>query len=90
MYGFDISFGKAISIALSIIILLFASPSMPSAGIAGLSILFMQFGMPLELIGAITALISIEDMFETPANCLGNIASTLGSVTSHEYIFVLW
>ncbi|MBQ6773712.1 MAG: cation:dicarboxylase symporter family transporter [Synergistaceae bacterium] len=86
IYGFNISFPQIISLAVSIIILLSVSPSMPCAGIARLSVLFMQIGLPLDLMGALMALTSIEDMFETPANCMGNITAMTLAAKSENLI----
>lgn len=73
MYGLDLSFTQVISLGMSIIILMAVSDSGPAA----MSLLFTQLGLPLDLIAPIIAVIAIEDMFETPTNCLGNITSTL-------------
>lgn len=77
MYGLNISLMQLISTGISIIILVLVSPAIAGAGPATLSILFTQLGMPLDLIGPIIAISAIEDMFDDPTNCIGNITSTL-------------
>ena len=77
MYGLSITLTQLISTGISIIILVLVSPGIAGAGPAALSIIFTQLKLPLDLLGPIMAISAIEDMFDDPTNCIGNITSTL-------------
>ena len=86
MYGLNLSFTQIISLAVSIIILIFASPVFPGAGPAQLSIMFIEMGLPLDLLAPIIAVSIIEDVFETPTHCVSVITSTLLAAGSENLI----
>jgi len=86
MYGIKITLTQLISMGISIIILIFASPATAGAGPSALSVMFAQFGMPLDLLGPIIAVSAIEDMFDAPVNCIGNVTSTLIAASGENLV----
>lgn len=86
MYGLNLALSEIISLAVSIIILVIASPSVPGAGPAQLSIMFIQMGLPLDLLAPIIAVTVIEDMSETPTHCVSVITSTLLAAKSEKLL----
>lgn len=77
MYGVEISASGLISLALSIIVLTISAPGLPGAAIIALSALLAQAGCPLEFLGIALSISALEDLFNTPTTCMGNIACSI-------------
>lgn len=77
MYGVEMSVSSLISLAFSIIVLTVSTPGLPGAGIISMSALFTQTGCPLEFLGIAISTEALEDLFNTPTTCMGNIACTV-------------
>ena len=77
MYGVELSVSGMISLALSIIVLTISTPGLPGAVIIALSALLAQAGCPLEFLGIALSISALEDLFNTPTTCMGNIACSI-------------
>ena len=77
MYGLKMSLSGALSLAFSIIVLSISTPGLPGSGIISQSALLTQAGCPLEFLGIILSLEAIDDIFNTPTTCMGNVACTV-------------
>ncbi len=77
MYGVNLSASTMISLAFSIIVLTISTPGLPGACVIAMSALLTQAGCPLDFIGIVLSLQAIEDLFNTPTTCMGNIACTI-------------
>ena len=77
IYGISMPFSKMITLALTIVALVTASPGVPGAGLAVITTLFTQIGSPLEIITLTMAISPILDMFDTVTTCMGNLVSTI-------------
>lgn len=77
MYGVDLSASSMISIAFSIIVLTISTPGLPGACVIATSALLTQAGCPLDFMGIALSLEAIEDLFNTPTTCMGNVACTV-------------
>ena len=77
MYGVEISASGMISLAFTVIVLTISTPGLPGAGIIALSVLLAQAGCPLEFLGIALSLEPLDDLFNTPTTCMGNIACSL-------------
>ncbi len=77
MYGLKMSLSGALSLAFSIIVLSISTPGLPGSGIISQSALLTQAGCPLEFLGILLSLEAIDDIFNTPTTCMGNVACTV-------------
>lgn len=77
MYGVELSVSAMISLTFSIIVLTISTPGLPGACIISLSALLAQAGCPLEFLGIALSIGAIDDLFNTPTTCMGNIACTI-------------
>ena len=82
MYGINISFAEIISLGVSTIILVAATPAVSGAGFIALSTLLTKAGCPLELVPLIIGINPLLDMIETTTNVLGSIVSTVSAARS--------
>ena len=74
LYGIDLSVFELFVIALSIGLLSFYSPGIPSGGLLIMAPVYLSLGLPVEGIGILIAIDLIVDMFITTANVTANIA----------------
>ena len=86
MYGVELSASAMISLAFSIIVLTISTPGLPGAGIIALSALLSQAGCPLEFVGIAISLEAIDDLFNTPTTCMGNVACTIIAADGNNLI----
>ena len=77
MYGVDLSASSMISLAFSIIVLTISTPGLPGACVIAMSALLTQAGCPLDFLGIALSLGAMEDLFNTPTTCMGNVACTV-------------
>jgi len=73
LYGFDLSIVQLLTIALSIGLLSFYSPGIPSGGLLIMAPVYISLGLPVEGIGILIAIDLIVDMFLTTANVTANV-----------------
>lgn len=74
LYGIDLSIVELLLIALSIGLLSFYSPGIPSGGLLIMAPVYLSLGLPIEGIGILIAIDLIVDMFLTMANVTANVA----------------
>jgi proton glutamate symport protein len=76
LYGIELSPIELFIIALSIGLLSFYSPGIPSGGLLIMAPVYISLGLPVEGIGILIAIDLIVDMFLTMANVTANVASS--------------
>ena len=74
LFGIDLSVFELLVIALSIGLLSFYSPGIPSGGLLIMAPVYLSLGLPVEGIGILIAIDLVVDMFITTANVTANIA----------------
>jgi proton glutamate symport protein len=75
LYGVEIGPAELMTVAVSALLLSFAVPGIPSAGMLLIAPIFVGIGLPVEAIGILIAVDAIPDMFKTTANVTGQFAS---------------
>lgn len=75
MYGITLTLPVIISIGVSAVLVNTASPGIPGAVLVSLSALLVQAGCPVEFIGLMMSINTLQDIFLTPTNCTGIIAA---------------
>jgi Na+/H+-dicarboxylate symporter len=73
LYGIELGTIDLILIALSVGLLSFYSPGIPSGGLLIMAPVYISLGLPVEGIGILIALDLIVDMFLTAANVTANV-----------------
>jgi len=73
LYGIELGTFDLILIALSLGLLSFYSPGIPSGGLLIMAPVYISLGLPVEGIGILIALDLIVDMFLTAANVTANV-----------------
>jgi len=68
VYGFDLSLGAQITIAITAVLASIGAASIPMSGMVMMSIILGAVGLPLEGVAIILAVDRILDMFRTTAN----------------------
>lgn len=77
LYGVPLGPTAMITVAVSALLLSFAVPGIPSAGMLLIAPVFTELGIPVEAIGLLIAVDSLPDMFKTVANVTGQFCSTV-------------
>jgi len=77
LYGIDLSVMQLIIIAMSIGLLSFYSPGIPSGGLLIMTPIYSSLGLPIEGIGLLIAVDLIVDMFITASNVTANVTATV-------------
>ncbi|MEX2571326.1 MAG: dicarboxylate/amino acid:cation symporter [Gemmatimonadota bacterium] len=75
LYGVPIGPPELLTVAVAAILLSFAVPGIPSAGMLLIAPVFTQIGLPVEALGLLIAVDAIPDMFKTLANATGQFMS---------------
>ncbi len=83
LYGIDLEAQQLVVIALSIGLLSFYSPGIPSGGLLIMTPVYVSLGLPVAGIGILIAIDLVVDMFITAANVTANAALALFAA-SHE------
>jgi proton glutamate symport protein len=68
VYGFDLTFGAQVTIAITAVLASIGAASIPMSGMVMMSIILGAVGLPLEGVAIILAVDRILDMFRTTAN----------------------
>ena len=68
VYGFDLTFGAQMTIALTAVLASIGAASIPMSGLVMISIILGAVGLPLEGVAVILAVDRILDMFRTTVN----------------------
>jgi proton glutamate symport protein len=84
LYGVPIGPLELATVVGSAILLSFAVPGIPSAGMLLIAPVFADVGIPVEAIGLLIAVDAIPDMFKTVANVTGQFASTVVVARLHR------
>jgi Na+/H+-dicarboxylate symporter len=77
LYGIDLSTVSMITIFLMTMIASIGAPGMPSASMAGMQIILISVGIPLEAIGLLLVIERPLDTFRTAVNVEGDLIGTL-------------
>lgn len=77
LYGVPLGPAELLTVALSAVLLSFAVPGIPSAGMLLIAPVFVSIGVPVEAIGILIAVDAIPDMFKTVANVTGQLSSAV-------------
>lgn len=72
VYGFDLSFGAQLTVALTALLASIGAASVPMSGMVMLFVVLRAVGLPLEGVGLILAVDRILDMFRTATNVLSD------------------
>ncbi len=75
LYGAPIGVEQLLTVIGSAILLSFAVPGVPSAGMLLIAPVFVNVGIPVEAIGLLIAVDALPDMFKTVANVTGQLCS---------------
>lgn len=75
LYGVPVGPAELMTVAGSAVLLSFAVPGIPSAGMLLIAPVFVSIGLPVEAIGLLIAVDAVPDMFKTVANVTGQFAS---------------
>jgi proton glutamate symport protein len=75
LYGIPIGPAELLTVAVAALLLSFAVPGIPSAGLLLIVPVFTSIGLPVEAIGILIAVDAIPDMFKTTANVTGQFVS---------------
>jgi Na+/H+-dicarboxylate symporter len=75
LYGIELNVLELIVVALSIGLLSFYSPGIPSGGLLIMAPVYLSLGLPVEGIGILIAIDLIVDMFITAANVTANVTA---------------
>jgi Na+/H+-dicarboxylate symporter len=77
LYGVPIGVPELLTVVGSAILLSFAVPGIPSAGMLLIAPVFVNIGVPVEAIGLLIAVDALPDMFKTVANVTGQFCSAV-------------
>ncbi len=77
LYGVPIGPAELFTVVGSAILLSFAVPGIPSAGMLLIAPVFVNIGVPVEAIGLLIAVDALPDMFKTVANVTGQFCSAV-------------
>ena len=77
LYGVPLDATALLTVIVSAVLLSFAVPGIPSAGMLLIAPVFTSVGIPVEAIGLLIAVDAIPDMFKTLANVTGQFTSTV-------------
>ena len=77
LYGIPLGPGELLTVVTSAVLLSFAVPGIPSAGMLLIAPVFTGIGIPVEAIGILIAVDAIPDMFKTAANVTGQLSSAV-------------
>lgn len=77
LYGIPLGPAELVTVVTSAILLSFAVPGIPSAGMLLIAPVFASVGIPFEAIGILIAVDAVPDMFKTTANVTGQFSSTV-------------
>ncbi|TVP48462.1 MAG: hypothetical protein EA350_03360 [Gemmatimonadales bacterium] len=77
LYGIPMGPAEILTVVISAILLSFAVPGIPSAGMLLIAPVFVGIGIPVEAVGILIAVDAIPDMFKTVANITGQFSSTV-------------
>lgn len=77
LYGVPIGPAELLTVVTSALLLSFAVPGIPSAGMLLIAPVFATIGVPFEAIGVLIAVDAIPDMFKTVANVTGQFGSAV-------------
>lgn len=77
LYGVPIGLPELLTVVGSAILLSFAVPGIPSAGMLLIAPVFVNIGVPVEAIGLLIAVDALPDMFKTVANVTGQLCSAV-------------
>ena len=77
LYGIELSVMQLIIIAMSIGLLSFYSPGIPSGGLLIMTPIYSSLGLPIEGIGLLIAVDLIVDMFITASNVTANVTAAV-------------
>ncbi|MDY0406146.1 dicarboxylate/amino acid:cation symporter [Virgibacillus sp. 179-BFC.A HS] len=81
--GYDLSIGMIISIILTGTLAAVGTAGVPGAGLIGMSIVFTQAGLPIEIVGLTAGVNVITDMIFTTCNVTGDLVGA-GIVNKSE------
>lgn len=68
VYGFDLTFGAQVTIAITAVLASIGVASIPMSGLVMMSVILIAVGLPLEGVVVILAVDRILDMFRTTVN----------------------
>jgi proton glutamate symport protein len=77
LYGVPLGAPELLTVVVSAILLSFAVPGIPSAGMLLIAPVFVSVGLPVEAIGLLIAVDAIPDMFKTLTNVTGQFSSAV-------------
>lgn len=77
LYGVPVGPAELLTVVASAVLLSFAVPGIPSAGMLLIAPVFTSIGVPVEAIGILIAVDAIPDMFKTVANVTGQLSSAV-------------
>jgi proton glutamate symport protein len=77
LYGVPIGPAEVLTVVVAAVLLSFAVPGIPSAGMLLIAPVFADIGVPVEAIGILIAVDAIPDMFKTVANVTGQMSSAV-------------
>jgi len=77
LYNVSLGIEQLALLGLTILILSFGTPSIPSAGLLILSVILTTMGLPLEGVALIAGIDRILDMMRTPLNIAGDCVASL-------------
>lgn len=75
--GVPLSAGLLIRLLIIGLILTTGTSGIPGGGLVILAIMINSFNMPLEVVGMISGIYTINEMAQTTTNCLGDLAGTV-------------
>lgn len=75
--GVPLSAGLLIRLLIIGLILTTGTSGIPGGGLVILAIMINSFNMPLEVVGVISGIYTINEMAQTTTNCLGDLAGTV-------------
>lgn len=77
LYGIPLGPGDLLTVVVSALLLSFAVPGIPSAGMLLIAPVFVELGLPVEALGILIAVDAIPDMFKTITNVTGQFVSAV-------------
>ena len=75
-FGIELSGADIISLIFTIIVLSVGAPGMPGSGLICMSVLFKQFGIPIEALSLVIGIYSMLDPLSTANNVMGDVTGT--------------
>ncbi|HEX5579941.1 MAG TPA: dicarboxylate/amino acid:cation symporter [Gemmatimonadaceae bacterium] len=77
LYGVPVGAAELLTVVVAAVLLSFAIPGIPSAGMLLAAPVFVQIGIPVEALGILIAVDAIPDMFKTGVNVTGQFSSAV-------------